>query len=70
MYVHRLLYFECKYMWIGTPYHVLMICSTSYMVHVCSQKLIYVQAIIRFKSEKVTSTILHFKVIGDCINTP
>ena len=36
--------------------------------HMCSQKLIYMQVIIRSESEKVTSTILHFRVIGDCMN--
>ena len=37
--------------------------------HVFS-KMIYLQAIIRFESEKVTSTRLCFRVVGDCINTP
>ena len=52
-------------MWIVTPYHVLMVYLTSYMVHVYSQKLIYMWVIIRFKSERITSTILWFRVLGD-----
>ena len=53
---------------IGTPYHILMICLTGCMVHAWSQRLIYVQVIIRSKSERVTSTMPRSRVVGDCIN--